>query len=153
VLVSVLVLAVGLLGLAGLQTQSLRFNHEASLRTVATILAMDMADRLRANRHTALTTDNYKFGLDEAATGSSAACETAACAGGALAQYDFAQWREAIEEQLPGGRGAVDPGVLDAAGWREYTITLEYYGASVDKSGADGTADPVKYTFNYRTRI
>ena len=55
VLVSVLVLSIGLLGLAGLQTQSLRFNNEAYFRTQATLLAMDMSDRLRTNFETART--------------------------------------------------------------------------------------------------
>ena len=54
VLVAVLVLAIGLLGLAGLQATSLRVNQSASMRSQATNLAYDMADRIRANRGAAL---------------------------------------------------------------------------------------------------
>lgn len=39
VLVALLVLAIGLLGLAALQAQGLRFNHDAYVRTQATNLA------------------------------------------------------------------------------------------------------------------
>ncbi len=49
ILVTVLVLAVGLLGMASLTVGSLKNNQGAFLRTQATILAYDMADRMRAN--------------------------------------------------------------------------------------------------------
>ena len=49
VLIAMLVLAVGLLGLAGLQATSLRNNQSAYNRSQATQLAYDIADRMRAN--------------------------------------------------------------------------------------------------------
>ena len=49
VLISMLILAVGLLGLAGLQATGLRNNLSAYNRSQATQLAYDMADRMRAN--------------------------------------------------------------------------------------------------------
>ncbi|MFZ0257314.1 MAG: type IV pilus modification protein PilV, partial [Gammaproteobacteria bacterium] len=49
VLITVLVLAIGLLGLAGLHAQALRFSHNAYLRSHATLLGNEMADRMRAN--------------------------------------------------------------------------------------------------------
>ncbi|MGE5155728.1 MAG: type IV pilus modification protein PilV [Bdellovibrio bacteriovorus] len=49
VLVAVLVLSVGLLGLAGLQIAGVRANDSARLRTQATLAAYDLADRLRAD--------------------------------------------------------------------------------------------------------
>ncbi|EAR20898.1 type IV pilus modification protein PilV [Nitrococcus mobilis] len=50
VLIALLILSVGLLGVAGLQLTGLRSNHSAYLRSQATILAYDLLDRLRANR-------------------------------------------------------------------------------------------------------
>ena len=50
VLVAVLVLAVGLLGFALLQTMNLRFTQSANYRTEATNLAYDLLDQMRANR-------------------------------------------------------------------------------------------------------
>ena len=49
VLIAMIVLAVGLLGLAGLQATSLRNNQSAYNRIKATQLAYDIADRMRAN--------------------------------------------------------------------------------------------------------
>lgn len=54
ILVALLVLSIGLLGLAALQTTSLRFNTSAYYRTQATALAYDLSDRMRANRQAAL---------------------------------------------------------------------------------------------------
>ncbi|WP_434031495.1 type IV pilus modification protein PilV [[Pseudomonas] boreopolis] len=49
-MIAVLVLAVGLLGLALLQTMNVRFTQSSNQRTQATNLAYDMLDQIRANR-------------------------------------------------------------------------------------------------------
>src|SRR5690606_3184429 len=50
VLVTVIVLAIGLLGLAALQFSGLRYTHSAYQRSQATILTNDIIDRMRVNR-------------------------------------------------------------------------------------------------------
>jgi type IV pilus assembly protein PilV len=52
-LVAIVVLALGLLGFALLQTMSLRFAQSANHRTQATNLAYDLLDQMRANRYQA----------------------------------------------------------------------------------------------------
>lgn len=49
VLITVVIFSIGLLGLAGLQVKGLTLAHDSLLRTTATLLANDMADRMRAN--------------------------------------------------------------------------------------------------------
>jgi len=49
VLISLLVLGIGLLGLGGLQVASIKGGANAHSRTIATMFAMDLADRMRAN--------------------------------------------------------------------------------------------------------
>ena len=49
VLIALLVLSIGLLGLAALQTTGLRSNEMASMRTTSTMLAYDISERMRAN--------------------------------------------------------------------------------------------------------
>ena len=49
VMVAIVVLSLGLLGLAGLQAASLRNNQAAYYRGIATQQTYDMADRIRAN--------------------------------------------------------------------------------------------------------
>lgn len=48
-LITAIVMAVGLLGLAGLQIAGMKSNHSAYLRSQATIASYDLLDRMRAN--------------------------------------------------------------------------------------------------------
>jgi type IV pilus assembly protein PilV len=102
VLVSLLVLSIGLLGLAGLQVNAVAFNHSAYMRTQATNLAYEIADRMRANRQAALD-DDYDggFAVMPPACGS-------AVAGATVAEQDVSAWRIAMSCTLPGGNGSVD---------------------------------------------
>lgn len=96
ILVAVLVVSVGLLGLAGLQAGALQQNHAAYTRTQVTNLAADITDRMRANRERAQAGD-YNLALDDSApTGTS------------VAANDLRAWRSLIADVLPRGTGAVD---------------------------------------------
>ncbi len=71
VLVSMIILAVGLLGIAGLQAMGLRNNQSALLRSQATLCAYDMSDRMRTNSQ-GFSADNY----DEPASTAVTNCES-----------------------------------------------------------------------------
>lgn len=92
ILVSLVVLAIGLLGLAGLQAAGMRNNNSAYHRSQATILAYEIIDRMRVNRTEALT-GSYDVAL---ATGPAAnqPCEGTSntCNNAQLATYDLNQW-------------------------------------------------------------
>lgn len=94
ILVALLVLSIGLLGLANLQAVGLRANHNAYLRSQATILAYDIADRMRANRSSAVAGE-YDIALN------------AAPGGTGVPATDLAQWKARLAELLPSGDGAV----------------------------------------------
>ena len=94
VLVAVLVLSVGLLGMAGLQLSSMRANASALAKTQATTLAADMLDRMRANRAAAVAGD-YDTGFADAHSGSS------------VAEEDLAEWKVLLARALPEGEGEV----------------------------------------------
>jgi len=103
VLVALLVLSVGLLGLAGLQMRGLQANQMSYLRSQATQLAYDISDRMRANL-AGVTAGSYNSG---AAATDAALCETAECTSANMAQYDLKQWNDALAAQLPEGTGVV----------------------------------------------
>jgi len=96
-MVSVLVLAIGLLGLASLQVTGLGSNHNAYLRTQATLLAQDMADRMRANPAGLAT---YLV------AGAISSCGTS-CTPQQMAKNDHGLWDQSLAAQLPGGSGAI----------------------------------------------
>ena len=103
ILVAVLVLSFGLLGLAGLQAASIRANHSAYLRSQATQLAYDMADRMRANTSAA---DAGTYNNPTPAI--SASCySTGGCAASVLAGDDVYRWNQAITAALPAGSAGV----------------------------------------------
>jgi type IV pilus assembly protein PilV len=102
ILVTVVVLAIGLLGLAGLQATSLRFNNSAYHRSQATSLACDMADRMRVNRQAALG-GAYD---GQACNDPPLACAVVAPAGD-LDQQDLEAWCNALTCTLPLGTGSI----------------------------------------------
>ncbi len=104
VLISMLVLAVGLLGLAGLQATSLRYNQSAYNRSQATQLVYDMTDRMRANVAGAAT---YTALLPSEATAKTDCLTTTGCMPADMAENDLFEWNSAVTTVLPGGAGTI----------------------------------------------
>lgn len=115
VLVSLLLLAVGLLGASILQLASLRARHESALLSSAVQLAAGIAERMRANSvlmhgpdaDNAYLGVSYEAALDGTApaSGSGPACfGAAACSAAQLAQFDIAEWQQQLHAALPGAR-------------------------------------------------
>ena len=125
VLIALLVLSIGLLGLAALQTIGLRSNTMASFRTQATQVAYDIADRIRANP---MGEEFYDLPTidDDPGTPPTEACDdptrTTACSPQEMADFDMTQWRAAVA-LLPGGRSEIVRNV-DADGVVTHSITV-----------------------------
>lgn len=101
VLVSLLILAVGLLGLGSLQSTGLTMTSEARNRSQAVFLAEDLFERARANRSN-LSAYNTDAADDPE-------CETDfAISNAGVAADDLAEWRNALACLLPNGNGSVD---------------------------------------------
>jgi type IV pilus assembly protein PilV len=103
VLVTVIILAIGLLGIAGLQAIGLRYNQSALLRTQATQLAYDMADRMRTN-NLGFSAGNYDL---PAATAVANCSTTTGCTPAQMATNDMSVWSTALSNTLPSGAGVV----------------------------------------------
>jgi type IV pilus assembly protein PilV len=109
VLIAMMVLAVGLLGLAGLQATGLKNNLSAYNRSQATRLAYDMADRMRANVANAKTLDASVY-LTTAPTDADvqSTCSTVVgCSITAMAENDLFEWNRNINAVLPSGQGTI----------------------------------------------
>lgn len=98
VLIAIVVLSIGLLGLASLQGVTLKLIQGSFHRTQATNLAYEITDQMRANRASA---------LDYAGTYSAVTCNTAFSRSGSLAAADIAEWRNALACSLPGGWASI----------------------------------------------
>ncbi|MEZ4600195.1 MAG: type IV pilus modification protein PilV [Syntrophotaleaceae bacterium] len=98
VLVALLILAVGLLGLAGLQNRGVSTNYSALQRSQATLYAYDIVERMRANRETARQS-SWPYQMDSEAGPVSSSLP-------ALVQDDLNGWLAALQD-LPEGQGAI----------------------------------------------
>lgn len=116
ILVALLILSIGLLGLTGMQTLSLKFNTSAYQRTQATMLAYGMADRMRANRQAALD-NQYNDGFGEPQ-----ACG-APSGDGTVPQQDLAAWRSELACSLPGSTGSI---VRETPGGNEFRVIVRW---------------------------
>lgn len=97
-LVALVVLSVGLLGIAGLYVTSLRTGRTALLRTQAVNLVSDMSDRIRANGRGRGAYDLATYGGAPALHN----CVLAAnCSAAELAEYDLARWVANVNDTMP----------------------------------------------------
>jgi len=112
VLVAVIILAFGLLGLAGLQSVSLRNNNSAMMRTQATYLAQDIIDRMRVNKTAAIDDMSYEQPM--------ATATPTVAVNSTLDVIDRNAWLTSIENTLPSGDGEID--CVDATDVCEITI-------------------------------
>jgi len=95
-LVALVIISVGMLGIAGLYLSSLQAGRSANLRMQAVNLATDMADHIRANK---VGLANYKaLAADK---GTSHDCVTASCSPKDMAENDIYVWKREISAALP----------------------------------------------------
>ena len=113
VLIAMVIFAVGILGLVGLQARTIAAGQAALLRSQATMLTDDILDRMRANRPVAQA-NTYNTAL--------ASDSTAYSSTGTVAQRDLNAWKLQIETLLPAGKGAV---ARDGGGLN-FIITIEW---------------------------
>lgn len=119
VLVALIIIAVGMLGLAKLQALTYSSTGVSAMRSIAAIEASSLAASMHTNRSYWAAVPNtwtYSFaGPIAAATSSDPAalttalngCLGALCTGPQLAARDLANWRDAIIKALPGPTGTV----------------------------------------------
>ena len=108
VLISVLVLSIGLLGVASLQMYGLRYNQSAYLRSQATILAYDIVDRMRSNPNGVAA--GYYNSISTSSLPTDPACISTGCTDQQLAAHDILEWGNYFvgsQPVLPSATGTV----------------------------------------------
>ena len=108
VLITMVILSIGLLGVAGMQVAGLQSNRSAYFRSQATIIAYDMIDRMRTNVDG--VTSNLYDALDSAnppSTPPTCINTTSGCSAASLADNDLQEWVDDHLSMLPAGSGSV----------------------------------------------
>lgn len=105
VMVSVIIFAIGLLGLASLHGVSLKENQEAYMYTQATLLAYEMGDRIKVN------SDYWRTNIPDNPSPESCMTEcnskTNSCTAAELASSDYCYWKKNVAENLTSEATAV----------------------------------------------
>lgn len=136
VLVTIIIIAVGVLGAAALQVTTLKNLSSSHSASVAAILAEDFSERMRANPDEALDNDAY---VHNAAPGTFPDCAADACSMAQLATYDMGTWWQQLTAVLPSGRGEVTRN----AGTNTFVLTVRW---DDDRSGSTGVNCPSQST-------
>ena len=107
VLVALVVLSVGMLGIAAMFVESVRNSRTALLRTQAINLVGDMADRIRANASARGAYDLARGAATPAVHDCAPSRGSAGvnCSIADLAADDLARWTESVNGALPAGGG------------------------------------------------
>lgn len=117
VLISMVVLGIGILGLLALQTAALKTNQLAVTRTLASGLAVEMSELMRANKTAA---ENGNYDITIAGTVSSATT---------IAETDLKSWKSHLT-QLPSGQGSI------SRNNDVFTITIQWDESRVGNANA-----------------
>lgn len=136
VLVSIVISAIGILALVGVNAAAIRYTKMSQYRATSAMLAADIGERMRANK-AAFIAGNYDF-VDDFDTQAAAIalpaelCNAAAttCNAAQVAAVDLAQWRISVRNQLPNGsvflqRDAARSGADVFVVWRDPAVAAD----------------------------
>ncbi|MDN6320156.1 MAG: type IV pilus modification protein PilV [Marinobacter sp.] len=122
VLVAVLILAVGLLGVAGLQSMSLKNTSDVFFEQQAMSYSQDLINRIMANRNAA---DDGDYAATSPTTEPADDCSASDCTSAQMATWDLWQWNEALINGF-----ASPPSAATTVSWDgalgEYTVSITW---------------------------
>ncbi len=130
IMVALLLLSFGLMGMLGLKAVGLKQTSQANARGVASVCAVDILDRMRANPVRALA-GNYNIALTDAAPTTPTN----------VVQTDLQQWRQRITQNLPAGSGSV---AVQANG--SVRIVVQW----AERTETSATPNTLQFTFDAR---
>lgn len=128
-LVAIVIAALGILGIVGVQMRTLADTQTTVRRAQAIRLIEDLGERMRASPNALLNLGNYESGFGEKAGDLSASdCGKSACVPAEQAGYDLKQWKTTVEQALPGGQASLflTPGETVDANRRQLGVIIAW---------------------------
>ncbi|WP_261843460.1 type IV pilus modification protein PilV [Aliamphritea ceti] len=111
VMIALVVLSLGVLGMAALQTTAIQQNQSAYMRSQANQYAYDIIDRMRVNSGALNSYMDQSSGTEDSDcvsySGTAAGCTTVEMAGN-----DLFEWFALLQQDLPGGTGRICRGTV-----------------------------------------
>lgn len=123
-MVALVIFSIGLIGLAGLQSASLGYNHSAYMRSQASYLAYNILDKMRANPVKAKNGNYAALAAAYGYVGVKHTCyysTSSSCTDQQIVETDLYEWNQALKT-LPGGQGKISKTSTLGAEIHEVTI-------------------------------
>ena len=130
VLVTMIIIALGLLGQASLMAVSSKANNAAFLRSQATLLSYDILERMRLNRALAVA-GNFT---------SAASVQSSDITGDDIDKQELRDWKARVEQALPSGEASI---TVDADG--NASIEIQWSEIAKGSESDDGSIDPTTF--------
>ncbi len=135
VLVALVVLSIGMLGIAAMLLATEKSNSSSYTKQQAIQSAYDILDRMRANQAQALlgayNASNIGGGAVVAAPPVN--CNAGPCTPSQMTAYDIWHWQSALQNQLPSGCGSVTTQASAVANML-VTVTVQWNDASANQT-------------------
>lgn len=133
ILVTLVIVALGLLGIAGMKLVGLKDSNLAYQITIAAIQAQDMAERIGANR---VGMSNYNNLTWWTTVPTRASCEgtSTTCTSAQIATDDFYLWNDTNRKTMPSGNGRV------LASGNDFLIGVRWSDPQLEQKDANGTS-------------
>lgn len=130
-LIAIVVLAIGMLGIASMLMQSSKANNSSYAKLQAVQSVYNIFDRIRANPDAAIS-GNYNVsniggnGLPASVSTPAVLCNTAICTPAQMAAYDTWYWLTRDVSKLPNGSGSITSSLSGVAGNTVITVTVQW---------------------------
>jgi len=152
-LVAIVILAIAVLGMLGVQLRTLADTQTGVRRAQAVRLIEDFAERIKSNPQGFAQFSTFVGNFDTT-TPPAVLCDIAFCAPAQLAQWDVNKWRAAVSETLPMGQAAVFASTEESiAGTQRQLGVIVGWRANEYRRQADTTVQAADYKklFNVNT--
>nr|WP_314899215.1 type IV pilus modification protein PilV [uncultured Deefgea sp.] len=137
VMVSVMILGLGLLGLAALQARSVILNQSSYYRSIAADLSSDLSDRIRANRTPFLaSTDadtpaplppDFSLCIQDTSNLDNVSCTNQASGTQSyLVNTEMSNWNQYLRSQLPEATYTLTSATGQSTGFFRYNLTVTW---------------------------
>ena len=124
-LVAIVVMALGILGILGVQMRTLADTQTTVYRAQAIRLIEDLGERMKINPNALGSINNYVSGFSDEPTPGDC---SSGCSHGDQAPYDLALWKQAVKATLPLGEASVflAAGETDDANRRQLGVMVAW---------------------------
>jgi type IV pilus assembly protein PilV len=107
-LVAIVISALGILGILGVQMRTLTDTQTSVRRAQAIRLIEDLSERMKVSPNALLSIKDYESGYSENGSSLTAAsCGSSTCTPAEQAKYDLKQWKTTVQQTLPGGQASI----------------------------------------------